>query len=573
MDSLEILKRGRGRPKGSSKPKQSQSNLIASHKEETQKGKKRQLPVEEKSIASDLEKDATYKEEESQRRKKRRFFVEDNSALTNFEEDTVKLPEPAIAILENADLVHALPVFIQRDDFSSAITEHQKELFNTEIFRGKKATSLEMQLENSIKPDGTVKNQRNKDSVVHHGYYYWADGKDKSGRWVNLKCSKFSDGCTVRGKKWLLTGPRNGNLSLNSNQHNHWPQDEKINVMTKVHELKLFAKSHPEISAIDIAAMMGELPREEQAIGPKLKSMERTAQRQREDLENKMDDVRGFDISLKYQLNLSDSSWIQIDTGANDQDRIIGIASPEMVEKLADVKHFFIDGTFSVCPKSYYQLISIHGIVDYINDVPCTVALMYIIFPDKKKASYRKVMNLIQQKFPHFDPESWMMDFEQGIAKTIAEIFPQCEVAYCFFHFSQNIWRRIGEEHAITLYREGGSFKKLVRGFVALAFAKEEDVVRGFHLINGEFNDLSLDGPSERMKNYMLRTYIGHLNATGSRDEPMFPIHDWNVHDRTKNNLPRTNNHMEGFHSGFRKRFRAPKPSVTKFFQVKYNLN
>ena len=52
--------------------------------------------------------------------------------------------------------------------------------------------------------------------------------------------------------------------------------------------------------------------------------------------------------------------------------------------------------------------------------------------------------------------------------------------------------------------------------------------------------------------NFFENKYIGRIKSIKSlcvRSKPRFGIDLWNVHDRVKKNLPRTNNEVESWHS------------------------
>ena len=49
---------------------------------------------------------------------------------------------------------------------------------------------------------------------------------------------------------------------------------------------------------------------------------------------------------------------------------------------------------------------------------------------------------------------------------------------------------------------------------------------------------------------YFQKTYVGQM-VNGREIPGIFPYQLWNMHERVKNNLPRTNNSLEGWHNGF----------------------
>ena len=67
---------------------------------------------------------------------------------------------------------------------------------------------------------------------------------------------------------------------------------------------------------------------------------------------------------------------------------------------------------------------------------------------------------------------------------------------------------------------------------------------------------------------YFEDTYIGIQRRGGPRDVPMFPIRIWNMYDRTQDDLPQTNNHIEGWHKGFSGNCDGTHPTVWKLIRA-----
>ncbi len=80
----------------------------------------------------------------------------------------------------------------------------------------------------------------------------------------------------------------------------------------------------------------------------------------------------------------------------------------------------------------------------------------------------------------------------------------------------------------------------------ALAFLPEEDVFAGF-------DELSIILPEEcnQLFSYFKKTYVGseYPNRRGAV-KAQFPPSIWNMHNRVKEERPRTNNASEGFNHG-----------------------
>ena len=77
-----------------------------------------------------------------------------------------------------------------------------------------------------------------------------------------------------------------------------------------------------------------------------------------------------------------------------------------------------------------------------------------------------------------------MTDFEVAIINAIKEIIGEDKVKCCFFHFSQNIFRRIQAEGLQTAYNEPETLVKLgAQMLCALAFTPTEDIPANFRAL------------------------------------------------------------------------------------------
>ena len=62
---------------------------------------------------------------------------------------------------------------------------------------------------------------------------------------------------------------------------------------------------------------------------------------------------------------------------------------------------------------------------------------------------------------------------------------------------------------------------------------------------------------------YFEATWIGH-ERRGRYRPPLFQIKFWNVFDRVQDDLPRTNNSVEGWHNAFNRRVSIPHPTFRR---------
>ena len=81
----------------------------------------------------------------------------------------------------------------------------------------------------------------------------------------------------------------------------------------------------------------------------------------------------------------------------------------ENINRLHASEHWFMDGTFKVAPELFYQVFIIHAFTD--NKA---VPLIYCLIQDKVEATYRRVMERLQELRPDLNPSSVMCDFEKN---------------------------------------------------------------------------------------------------------------------------------------------------------------
>ena len=223
----------------------------------------------------------------------------------------------------------------------------------------------------------------------------------------------------------------------------------------------------------------------------------------------------------------------------------------------------YCDGTFDISPTFFKQVYTFHVIINGTN-----IPLAYALLPNKNQVTYKKVFKMIKS-YLKILPESINMDFEKA-AMNAAKLVFKCKIYGCFFHLSQSFWRRVQKLGLVKKWYSSefrNSFKKMQ----ALAFLPVKDTVEGFEILKNScppsFNPLLV---------YLENNYIGKLkkNSLSFRVEPRFPIETWNLHNRVKKNLPRTNNNVEGWHSRIqadtRKHLTVPK--VVELFRQEQSL-
>ncbi|XP_022169656.1 uncharacterized protein LOC111033288 [Myzus persicae] len=220
-------------------------------------------------------------------------------------------------------------------------------------------------------------------------------------------------------------------------------------------------------------------------------------------------------------------------------------------------EHWLADGTFSCSPHIFFQLYTIHG-VSYSNVVPTA----YILLPNKKEETYKRMFLALKTLNPQLSPKSIMFDFEKGAMNAAKCIFPSVDIKGCFFHLCQSIWRHIQSSGLQSKYSNDSDFALNLRKLAALAYIPENDVVSAFEtLVESQFYQQEM---LSNLIDYFEDTWIGRLNRK-TRRAPLFSIKIWNCYSMLDDNIPRTNNSVEGWHNSFNSMLSAHHPSIWTF--------
>lgn len=264
-------------------------------------------------------------------------------------------------------------------------------------------------------------------------------------------------------------------------------------------------------------------------------------------------------IPQDFQVTQSNQPFLFFDSGPGaGNDRILIFATNDSLALLAQSRHYYADGTFSVTPELYQdgQLYTIHARMDE-QIFPCVYALL----PNKSKEAYTEMLDaLISNAGFIFNPETLMLDFEKGAHEAFGDAFPNAQVVGCFFHLSQCCWRKLQDVGVQDRYNDENdpNFSVACRMVPALAFVPEDGVVQAFRDVAASIpDDYNLDD----FLSYFERTYIGCIIA-GRQRQPLFPPEIWNQYTATLDGRPRTNNAVEGWHNAFRQTVGGSHPTL-----------
>jgi hypothetical protein len=134
----------------------------------------------------------------------------------------------------------------------------------------------------------------------------------------------------------------------------------------------------------------------------------------------------------EYTVTHRDEPFLLYDSGIDSPARILIFSTETNLRALTTTGHWFADGTFKTAPELFYQIYTIHALVDN-NILPC----VYAFLPNKTEQTYYEMFQQLLILKPTLNPRSVMVDFEIGAHNALLRVFPQTEIKGCFFHLSQ----------------------------------------------------------------------------------------------------------------------------------------
>ncbi|KAL3108992.1 hypothetical protein niasHT_012554 [Heterodera trifolii] len=401
------------------------------------------------------------------------------------------------------------------------------------------------------------------------------------GRW--FRCSNRDCEATAALRK---EGGTNG--VLGRKVHNHLPDPACFHAEVKRNGIKTTTMENPRQKPSKVLAEVRANTKDETfvSMGTDL-ALAAVMRRQKRKIYGNMDRVNPLNVVLPDALLMKDGeSTLLYDSRVHRQGESDVVL---LLDVLNRARKISVDGTFKVAPAAWTQCFVIGAFVNRRLAL-CVHALL----PGKQRKYYEEALNAVKTVIAPNAPAHIISDFETATIRAMRETFPAAKLTGCLFHMSQSVfrkWREMGLEELYANDEEQGegarnSFRKLL----ALALIPEQHVRRGFTLIVNH----APDGLAAFF-GYFARVYVGltaHEQEAGAvafapgADQsrrsstsffsvvprwelptvrpPLYPVHFWNVHDRARSAVEKTNNAMEASHLQF-SRGLVHHPSLSDF--------
>jgi hypothetical protein len=134
-----------------------------------------------------------------------------------------------------------------------------------------------------------------------------------------------------------------------------------------------------------------------------------------------------------------------IDLSSNKLERIVFFTSIFQLKLLSECEELYIDETFKLAPKNYYQILNIWG---YSETKKLYLPLMHILMTSKNQIAYKHVFNKIKEFITdnnlniNLTKKIITTDYEKSLRNALNEVFKPKLLKCCFFHYSKAIWKK-----------------------------------------------------------------------------------------------------------------------------------
>lgn len=221
------------------------------------------------------------------------------------------------------------------------------------------------------------------------------------------------------------------------------------------------------------------------------------------------------------------------------------------LEILAACEWWYADATFSSCSSIFYQLFCIHG---WFRNTK--LVCVYGLMKKKNFESYKKFLDLLRSSALKLNPSIKLnpsrvtTDFEKAMIKAFEYTFPHIRIAGCWFHYTQCITQKCNNAGFKVRLQSDRSFKLWIDKLYAMSLIPLDRLSEALIDIENSIPDEATCIYDYFVSNWMSSNY---------------PVEIWN-HSETIG--PKTNNHLEGFHSKITRHLGAAHPNIYKLVKL-----
>uniref|UniRef100_A0A914WV65 MULE transposase domain-containing protein n=1 Tax=Plectus sambesii TaxID=2011161 RepID=A0A914WV65_9BILA len=263
-------------------------------------------------------------------------------------------------------------------------------------------------------------------------------------------------------------------------------------------------------------------------------------------------------IPDEYKLTMTNQRF-QLEVDSENMvvfadDRGLGLMRRSPVWKL--------DGTFRTAPRGFYQVYTIHCRHPDFNE---SIVVLHAFMKRRLKTNYAELFELVRRSLgpepltdltPGGVRRRALFDYEPGTNDAFSTVFPEFVIKGCRFHFAQKILGHF-DDNLKVLKRENEDISHWLKQVLALPLLPAE-------LVPTVWDESLRDPPAVEAKYAAhLKKYVEYVEENWIHCNAR-PIALWNHYD---NDMCRTTNSAEGWHSGILSSLRGKHPSMSEYLE------
>ena len=224
-----------------------------------------------------------------------------------------------------------------------------------------------------------VETSKGRQSVVHKGYIYQKIRKNGERSW--WRCKDRS----CKGKLRL----ESDQVTATIEEHYHPPSQAQASANTVISSMKKRAREEsvplPQIYRQEMTKLYGAPRCEETAVNlPSFQNLKSSLYRSRLQRFPTLPQTRAeIDFRGEWTRTAREKDFLLVDTGPNDQNRLVAFATVGNLEKLCEAETIYIDGIFKASPWLFYQLFTVHAVYSGQH-----FPFVYALLPNKTTLTY-----------------------------------------------------------------------------------------------------------------------------------------------------------------------------------------
>ncbi|GBM55780.1 hypothetical protein AVEN_190361-1 [Araneus ventricosus] len=159
--------------------------------------------------------------------------------------------------------------------------------------------------------------------------------------------------------------------------------------------------------------------------------------------------------------------------------RIIILASENLLKYFEDATEVLVDGTFKCCPRQFAQAYSLYVDIGSILEVTNIVSCIYAFLSNKKQNTYENKF-LFKENMLLWSTKKLRIDFDAPVINAAKKCLPSVELKGCDFHYNQSELIKVQNLDLFSEYKDNEEIKSFIRKCSALAHIPPDSLDNGW---------------------------------------------------------------------------------------------